>query len=193
MRTDSPTKPWTVITRALASGLIGAALYASLHVFVVSFPSTALIDLGFALAVVPALGIRYGALAGLIAGTIGSACTHDLPSIGFSTFFSRDLPEGLVGVVAGVVGYFILGDVGPAQRVARVTASAMAGEIVGVAAKFSEFLVRSDFPFKVAAIYLPIFLINALLAVLFVPVADHLIAALVGYSWPGDEQALHGK
>jgi len=63
-----PAKPWTVTSRTIVFGAVGAALYGALGVFSVIFPGTANVAIRPALAIIPFVGIRFGPIAGFFTG-----------------------------------------------------------------------------------------------------------------------------
>ena len=66
-----PAKPWTVTSRTIVFGAVGAALYGALGVFSVIFPGTANVAIRPALAIIPFVGIRFGPIAGFFTGVVG--------------------------------------------------------------------------------------------------------------------------
>lgn len=164
--------PFGVSSGSLGAAAAGAALYVGLDELSYMIPDAATVFIQFSLSIIPFIGIRFGAIAGFPAGICGSAFLGQLRGLTFVTFWDWVLTQGLIGLIAGVVGFYLLGHTGPSQRVIRVAVSALLAVIVGLGFTAADILMGSTAYAWLMLGYLPAVL-SAVAAALLVPLLDH--------------------
>lgn len=169
---NAQNKPWSVTSRAVAYGALGAALYAGLGMFTDTNPITMTVAIKPALSIIPFVGIRFGAVAGFVTGAVGSAVLHHLHDDGLLSLWNWSFANGLVGLLAGLVGYYVLQQAGPSERVIRVAVTAVVAIVVGFAFTVTDTLMGIPIAYWLTAAYLPAVLNTAVAALLLVPVMD---------------------
>jgi energy-coupling factor transport system substrate-specific component len=154
-------------------GAIGAALYIVLNELSYALPHAAIFFVQFSLAIVPFIGIRFGAVAGFLAGICGSGFLEQLHGVGFVLVWDWIFAQGLIGLLAGIVGFYLLDHASPSQRVVRAGVSATLAVIVGLAFTAADILMGTTAHDWLMSGYLPTVL-SAVAAALLVPLLDHV-------------------
>jgi energy-coupling factor transport system substrate-specific component len=172
MTVNSGTRPWTVNSRTIVFGAVGAALYGALGVFSFIFPGTANIALRPALAIVPFVGIRFGPVAGMFTGFVGNAIVDQLQGFGFLTFWNWSLANGLTGAIAGILGYDAHVPATQLLRLLRVAVISVLAVVVGLAFTVTDILLGNAFGYWLTAAYLPAILATALVSAILAPALD---------------------
>jgi energy-coupling factor transport system substrate-specific component len=167
-----PAKPWTVTSRTIVFGAVGAALYGALGVFSVILPGTANVAIRPALAIIPFGGIRFGPIAGFFTGVVGNAIVDQIQGFGFLTYWNWSLANGLVGLIAGVLAYYTPEPVRESRRLVRVAVIAVFAVIIGLAFTVTDILLGNAFVYWLTAAYLPAIASTSLVGVILVPVLD---------------------
>jgi uncharacterized membrane protein len=178
-----PAKPWTVTSRTIVFGAVGAALYGALGVFSVIFPGTANVAIRPALAIIPFVGIRFGPIAGFFTGVVGNAIVDQIQGFGFLTYWNWSLANGLVGLIAGLLAYYTPEPVRESRRLVRVAVIAVVAVIIGLAFTVTDILLGNAFVYWLTAAYLPAIASTGLVGLILVPVLDkawHPLADRVG-------------
>lgn len=98
--------PWAVNSRTVVYGAVGAALYGVLGSFNVIIPGTGNVSIRPAQAITAFIGYRFGPVAGLFTGAVGNAIIDQINGYGFVTYWWWSLANGLVGLVAGLLGRY---------------------------------------------------------------------------------------
>jgi hypothetical protein len=91
-----------------------------------------------------------------------------------SGFRDWSFTNGLIGLTAGIAGYFLLEDAGPSQRVVRASIIVSLAVIVGVASTVTDLLTGSAFLHSAMAGCLPTVFNVELAAPLLLPILDQL-------------------
>ncbi|WP_082959498.1 ECF transporter S component [Mycobacterium sp. E2462] len=169
------TNPWTVNTRAVVPGSVGAALCGGLGMFSAIVPYAAATAIQLALAIIPFVGIRFGAAAGFFAGTAGYAVLDRLDGVALFGSWNWCLANGFIGLLAGVLSYYLIDPDGPSSgRVARVAAIATVSELLGLTFTATDVLMGTTFSYWLAIAYVPTALTTAAAVLLLVPVLDQV-------------------
>jgi energy-coupling factor transport system substrate-specific component len=92
---------WTINSRTVVFGAVGAALYAVLGLFSFTIPGTQNVAVRPAFALVPFIGKRFGVIAGFFAGFVGNAVIDLIQGSGFA-YWNWSVANGLVGAFAGL-------------------------------------------------------------------------------------------
>ncbi|WP_445160506.1 hypothetical protein ACTXG5_20345 [Mycobacterium sp. Dal123C01] len=82
-----------------------------------------------------------------------AAFSHDPPTVLRAAvvqihglgFWDWSVTNGLIGLIAGIAGYFLLDHAGPSQKVVRASIIVSLAVIVGVAATVTDLLMGSSF------------------------------------------------
>jgi len=163
---------WAVSTRTIVYGAFGAALYGALGVVSFILPGTANVAIRPALAIIPVVGIRFGPIAGLFTGFVGNAVVDQLQGFGFLTYWNWSLANGLVGLIAGGLAYYVPESRGRAGRVIRLSLIAVVAVVAGLAFTVTDLLLGQSFVYWLAASYLPSIISTGLVGSLLVPALD---------------------
>lgn len=97
--------PWTVTSRTIVFGAIGAALYGALGALSFVLPGT-LVSIRPAIALIPFVGLRFGPIAGFFTGAVGNAIVDQILGYGFLTYWNWSLANGLIGLLAGLLAHY---------------------------------------------------------------------------------------
>jgi energy-coupling factor transport system substrate-specific component len=165
-------RPFSVSSGTLTVAAIGAVLYVGLNEFSFVIPDGAVFFTQFSLSIIPFIGIRFGAVTGFLAGVCGCAFLGQLRGVGFVSWWDWIFAEGLIGLVAGIAGFYLLEHASPSQRVIRVGVSATLAGIVGLAFTATDILMGATAYDWLMSGYLPAML-SAVAAALLVPLLDH--------------------
>lgn len=168
-----PAEPWTVNSRTVVYGAVGAALYGALGVFSFIVPGTANVAIRPALAIIPFVGIRFGAAAGFFSGTVGNAVVDQISGFGFLTFWNWSLAIGLVGFVAGLMAHLVRRWTSQSRRSIWVALIAVVAVVGGLALTVTDTLLGSTLGYWLTVAYLPAVLSDGLVALVLVPILDN--------------------
>lgn len=136
-------------------------------------PYAAATAIQLALAIIPFVGIRFGAAAGFFAGTGGYAVLDRLDGVAVLPSWNWCVANGLIGVIAGTLSFYLIDPAAPSsRRVTRVALIATVSEVVGLTFTATDVLMGSTFSDWLALGYLPSALTIAAAVLLLVPVLD---------------------
>jgi energy-coupling factor transport system substrate-specific component len=165
-------KPWTVTSRTIVFGAVGAALYGALGVLSFIIPGTANVALRPALAIIPFVGIRFGPIAGFFTGLVGNAIVDQIQGFGFLTYWNWSLANGLIGLIAGLLAHYTPEPAKDSRRVFWVAVISIVAVVIGLAFTVTDTFLGSTFGAWFTTAYLPAIAGTALVSVLLVPVLD---------------------
>jgi uncharacterized membrane protein len=168
----APTKPWAITSRTIVFGAVGAALYGVLGVFSFIIPGTANVAIRPALAIIPFAGLRFGPIAGFFTGAVGNAIVDQIQGFGFLTYWNWSLANGLVGLLAGLIGHFYPEPEVRSRQLLRVILVAVVAVVVGLGFTFTDIFLGNTPWYWFTAAYLPAVLNTAAVSVILVPVLD---------------------
>ncbi|MFC7647270.1 ECF transporter S component [Streptosporangium lutulentum] len=94
--------PWSINSRTVVFGAVGAALYAVLGLFSFLIPGTQSVTVRPAFAIVPFFGKRFGVIAGFFVGFVGNVIIDLLQGSGLQ-YWNWSVANGLVGAVAALI------------------------------------------------------------------------------------------
>jgi len=172
---DESTNPmWEVTSRTIVYAAIGAALYAIAVQFSFILPGTASVSLRPGFALVTFFGFAFGPVVGLFVGLVGNALGDQLSGYGGLTAWNWSIANGLVGLLAGVLAYY-LRDMIANRLVLAAVASAVA-VIIGLLFVFTDLWLGTADSFSVALAdnYLPAVISDVIVAAILTPI---LVAA----------------
>jgi uncharacterized membrane protein len=167
-------KPWAVSRRCLAGAAIGAAVYGGLEEIAYSTPYVAKVAGLCALAIIPLVGVRFGAIAGFLTAVIGDTVLGTIHGADILSFWNWTVANGLVGLSAGLIGFYWLKFARPSQRVVRVAVIAVVAVLLGIAFTVTDVLGGSTILDWLNAEYLPAVLNYVTAVLLLVPLLDHV-------------------
>lgn len=165
-------KPWTVTSRTVVFGAVGAALYGVLGVFSFIIPGTANVAIRPALAIIPFVGIRFGPIAGFFTGFVGNALVDQIQGFGFLTYWNWSLANGFVGLIAGLIAHYYPEPDVQTRRLIRVSVISVVAVIIGLAFTITDIFLGNTLAYWFTAAYLPAVLNTAVVSVILVPVLD---------------------
>ncbi|WP_328353598.1 ECF transporter S component [Mycobacterium sp. NBC_00419] len=168
----APAKPWTVTSRTIVFGAVGAALYGALGVFSFIVPGTANVALRPALAIIPFVGLRFGPVAGFFTGLVGNAIVDQIQGFGFLTYWNWSLANGLVGLIAGLLAYYTREPEKESRRIVRVEVIVAVAVILGLLFTITDIFLGNTLVYWFTAAYLPALLSSGLASLVLVPVLD---------------------
>jgi uncharacterized membrane protein len=172
--TDVGVEPRSVNRPVFARGTAGAILYGGLGFLSFEVPSAANTSSLLALAIIPFFGIQFGAVAGFLTGTLGNALLEQLHGGGLTLFWNWTIADGLVGMMAGLMGVYVLEYASASQRVIRVAVIGVLAAVVGLTFTITDVLMGSGFLDWLSTSYLPAAAGNAVAVLLFVPLLDQV-------------------
>ncbi|NUS92707.1 MAG: hypothetical protein HOQ36_09885 [Nocardia sp.] len=165
-------RPWAVNSRTVVFGAVGAALYGALGVFSFIIPGTANVAIRPALAIVPFVGIRFGPVAGLFTGLVGTAVVDQVQGFGFLTFWNWSLANGFVGLLAGLLHHYLPEPAKESHKTIRLVALTAVAVVVGLSFTVTEVLFGHTFVYWFTGAYLPAVATTGLVSLILVPVLD---------------------
>jgi energy-coupling factor transport system substrate-specific component len=167
-----PAKPWTITSRTIVFGAVGAALYGALGVLSFIVPGTANVALRPALAIIPFAGIRFGPIAGFFTGLVGNAIVDQIQGFGFLTYWNWSLANGLIGLIAGLLAHYAPEPAKESRRIIWIAVISVVAVAIGLLFTVTDTLLGNTFVYWLSAAYLPALAGTALVSVLLVPVLD---------------------
>ena len=165
---------WEITSRTIVYAAIGAALYAVLAQIQFPLPGTANVSLRPGFAIVTFIGFAFGPIVGLFTGLVGNAIADQLSGWGLLTSWNLSIANGLVGLLAGVLGVSLAGTF--KNRLLLAAVAAIIAVLIGFLFVFTDMLIGSADSFGTAltANYLPVVIGNAIVAGILTPI---LVAA----------------
>lgn len=166
-----PVKTWAVTSRTVVFGAVGAALYGVLGSLSIPLLGS-LVTLRPAFAIVAFVGLRFGPIAGFFTGFVGNAIIDQISGAGFLTYWNWSIANGLVGLIAGLLGAIIReADKIPVQ-LARAAGIALIAVAVGFLFTLTD-IITSGSTFEASfGLYGLVLLSNAVTVAIFVPILD---------------------
>lgn len=172
--TDVRAEPRSVNRPVVVCGMVGAMLYGGLGFLSFQVPSAANASSLLALAIIPFFGIQFGAVAGFLTGALGNALLEQLHGGGFTLFWNWTIADGLVGMMAGLMGVHVLEYASASQRVIRVAVIGVLSAVAGLAFTVTDVLMGSGFLDWLSTSYLPAVSGNGVAVLLFLPLLDQV-------------------
>lgn len=166
------TGAWVVSVPIIARGLLGAVLYGLLGIFSYALPTNDLVTIRPAIAILVFFGIRFGPWAGLIAGALGNPLIDLLQGDGFLTHWPWSIANGLIGLLAGLIAYYVREPAGSRARVIRLVGISVIAVMIGLLFTAIDVLLGDSGSHWWGRAYLPAALWSALAAGVLVPVLD---------------------
>ena len=165
---------WEITSRTIVYAAIGAALYAVLAQIQFPLPGTANVSLRPGFAIVTFFGFAFGPIVGLFTGLVGNAIADQFSGWGLLTSWNWSIANGLVGLLAGVLGVSLAGTF--TNRLLLAEVAAIIAVLIGFRFVFTDMLSGSADSFGTAltANYLPVVIGNAIVAGILTPI---LVAA----------------
>ncbi|MFF5207907.1 ECF transporter S component [Streptosporangium sp. NPDC000396] len=165
--------PWTISSRTVVFGAVGAALYAVLGLFSFLIPGTQSVTVRPAFALVPFFGKRFGVIAGFFVGFVGNVIIDLLQGAGL-LWWNWSVANGLVGALSALIFAAIPPISSEAVRHVVTALAALAATAIGLLFTVTDvWLVEGvDFSTFFFANYLPALLANGLAVVILVPALD---------------------
>ncbi|QHC60503.1 ECF transporter S component [Rathayibacter sp. VKM Ac-2760] len=172
--TKAKTGPWAVSSRTIVFGAVGAALYGALGALSFVIPGT-MISIRPAIAIIPFVGLRFGPVAGFFTGAVGNAIVDQIMGYGFLTYWNWSIANGLVGLLAGLIGYYAKEPRTTGRQLVWAAAIAVAAVVVGLLFTATDFLfLGQTFQYWFFGSYLLAILATGITAVILVPVLDRV-------------------
>jgi uncharacterized membrane protein len=183
---DVRAEPWSVKGPVLVRGMVGAVLYGGLGILSFEVPLAANASSLLALAIIPFFGIEFGALAGFLTGALGNALLEPLHGGWLILFWNWTVADGLVGMMAGLMGVYVLEYASAAQRVIRVAVIGVLAAVVGLAFTVTDVLIGSGFLYWLTTSYLPAVSGDGVAVLLLLPLLDQVWHRRTSRFSPGD-------
>ncbi|KZX21239.1 ECF transporter S component [Rathayibacter tanaceti] len=171
--TSARTGPWTVSSRTIVFGAVGAALYGALGALSFVLPGT-MISIRPAIAIIPFVGLRFGPIAGFFTGAVGNAIVDQILGYGFLTYWNWSIANGLVGLLAGLIGYYAKEPRTTGRQVVWSAAIAVAAVVVGLLFTVTDLLLGVTVEYWFFGSYLLAIVATGITAVILVPVLDRV-------------------
>lgn len=165
---------WEVTSRTIVYAAIGAALYAVLAQLSFILPGTANVSLRPAFAIVTFFGFAFGPIVGLFVGLVGNAIADQISGWGLLTSWNWSVANGLVGLLAGVLGVSLAGTI--RNRLLLAAVVAVIAIVIGFLFVFTDLFLGTaeNVGAAFADNYWPVVLSNSIVAAILTPV---LVAA----------------
>lgn len=167
--TGTPSSPWALKPSMAIAAILGALLYGILGIFSYTLPGMGDVVIRPAIAIVAFLGLRFGPWVGLVAGFLGNCIIDWLNADGFLTEWNWSIAVGLIGLLAGFLGFIVREPAGERARLIRI------GALAAVAVIFALLFTITDVFRGVPvgqwwnASYLPAMLWSGLAALVLTP------------------------
>ncbi len=175
MSSPSPqlkSSAWTINSRTVVFGAVGAALYAVIGLFSFIVPGTQSVAIRPAFALVPFIGKRFGVIAGFFAGFVGNAVI-DLIQGGGLAWWNWSVANGLVGAAAALIFAAIPPIANEAVRIVVTAIGAVVATAIGMFFVITDIWLQGiDFNTFLTANYAPALLANGLAVVILTPALD---------------------
>lgn len=174
MDRDRSSGMWEITSRTIVYAAIGAALYAVLAQFSFLLPGTANVSLRPGFAIVTFFGFAFGPIVGLFVGLVGNAIADQISGWGLLTSWNWSIANGLVGLLAGVLGVTLAGSIG--NRLVLAAVASVIAIVVGFLFVFTDMFIGTADSVATAltANYLPVIIANSIVAAILTPI---LVAA----------------
>jgi LytS/YehU family sensor histidine kinase len=182
----------------LAIGLLGAALYAFANwtTFAIAIPGTDDVSLRPQFALVVFIGFAFGPLAGFVAGFAGNVVGDALTGFGAFAAWPWSLANGMVGLLSGLFGAWIVSR--PDGRGSRAIMAGVAGVVatlLGFLVIWVELLTQPDLGAEhiLTREYLPTVLVNSVVAAIITPLVVRFWAPLHDFFEQPQAPPVHGN
>lgn len=173
--TMTQARPWAVTSRTVVYSAVGAALYAVFGLFSFIIPGTQNVAIRPAFALVPFFGYRFGPVVGFFTGTVGNALIDQIHGYGLLTYWNWSLANGLCGLVAGLLGYYLRMPRSGTTKTVAVAAIGAVSTIVGMVFIITDIPVLGiGFETFLFLNYIPAVLASGLAAVILTPALDRI-------------------
>ena len=172
--TDVGAEPRSVNRAVVVRGMVGAMLYGGLGFLSFQVPSAANASSLLALAIIPFFGIQFGAVAGFLTGALGNALLEQFHGGGLTLFWNWTIADGLVGMMAGLMGVHVLEYASASQRIIRVAVIGVLAAVVGLTFTVTDVLMGNGFLDWLSTSYLPAVSGYGVAVLLFVPLLDEV-------------------
>ncbi|MEV6863607.1 ECF transporter S component [Streptosporangium subroseum] len=165
--------PWSINSRTVVFGAVGAALYAVLGLFSFLIPGTQSVTVRPAFAIVPFFGKRFGVIAGFFVGFVGNVIIDLLQGSGLQ-YWNWSVANGLVGAIAALLFAAIPPISNEAVRHIVTALGALVATALGLLFVITDIWIQEGVDFNVFLTlnYLPALLANGIAVVILVPVLD---------------------
>ncbi|WP_187976120.1 ECF transporter S component [Mycetocola sp. JXN-3] len=164
--------PWSLSIRTVGFGLLGGLLYGLLGIFSYTLPHSDYVTIRPAIAILVFLGIRFGPIAGGVAGLIGNPIVDLLQGASIWTFWDWHLANALVGVIAGLAAHFLRPATSARGRIIRLSVISVVALVFGFALTFLDLLRGESGSTWWAGSYLPTVGWSLVVCLPLVPVLD---------------------
>lgn len=168
------TSPWTVTSRTIVFGAIGAALYGVLGVFSFILPGTANVAIRPALALIPFVGARFGPIAGFFTGAVGNAIVDQIQGFGFLTYWNWSIANGLVGLAAGLLANYLREPKRAGGQIVWIAGIAFAAVVIGQLFTITDIFLGNTIEYWFIAAYIPATITTGITALIIVPILDRV-------------------
>ena len=162
--------PWTVSSRTIVFGAIGAALYGALGALSFVIPGT-LISIRPAIAIIPFVGLRFGPVAGFFTGAVGNAIVDQIMGYGFLTYWNWSIANGLVGLAAGLIAHYTKEPQSVGRQIGWAAVIAAIAVVIGMLFTFTDLFLGTTAPIAATNYGLAI-LATGIAGVILVPILD---------------------
>ncbi|MER5323279.1 ECF transporter S component [Streptosporangium roseum] len=164
--------PWTIDSRTVVFGAVGAALYAVLGLFSFLIPGTQSVTVRPAFALVPFFGKRFGVITGFFVGFVGNVVIDLIQGAGL-IWWNWSVANGLVGAFAALIFTVIPPISSEALRHVVTALGALAATALGLLFTITDlWILGIDFNTFLFLNYLPALLANGIAVVILVPALD---------------------
>ena len=167
----------------LAIGLLGAALYAFANWTTISIaiPGTDDVSLRPQFALVVFIGFAFGPMAGFVSGFVGNVVGDALTEFGAFAAWPWSLANGMVGLLSGLFGIWIVGrPAGGASRAVMAGVAGVVATLLGFLVIWVELWTQPELGAEHILIreYLPTVLVNSIVAAIITPLVVRFWAPL---------------
>jgi energy-coupling factor transport system substrate-specific component len=166
-----PVRLWAITSRTIVFGAVGAALYGVLGALSIPIAGT-LVGIRPAVAIIPFVGLRFGPIAGFFAGFVGNAIVDQISGAGFLTYWNWSIANGLVGLIAGLLGGIIREADRVGVQLLRAAGIAIIATVVAFLFTLTDILVSGSTIEASGTLYGLVILSNVITVAILVPVLD---------------------
>lgn len=180
-QTSRQRGPWLFAPVMALQGVVGAALYGILGIFSYTLPGMGDIVIRPAIAIVAFFGVRFGPWVGYATGFLGNCLIDWLNGDGVLTDWNWSIAVGLIGLIAGFLGFIVRVPAGERAQLVRVAAIGAVAVIFALLFTVTDVLRGTAVGEWWLHSYLPAMAWSGLVALLLTP--------LLASGWRGRERS----
>ncbi len=175
MTMDKTDGTWSITTRTIVYAAIGAALYAVFNwiSFGLAIPGANEVSVRPHYGLLTFFGIAFGPVVGFLTGFIGNIVGDQLSGYGAFTSWHWSLANGVAGLLAGVLGVWLVGRAdSTGLRAVMAAVAAIIATVIGFIVIFLGLVLTPELDFNtiLTTEYIPVIVGNSIAAAVVTPI-----------------------